>query len=170
VTAWRDKTGSTGEPSPDVFRENLSPPHPGEIALARRVFADDIDYRQVRIHARNYVFWQGAGYIITPNGQMYLGRRLRHYTDFSAAGIQIQAFFIHEMAHVWQHQHGVNVLCRGLGEQIRHFLGFNQYRYRLEPGKPLTAYKLDSRATSCATCSSRNLDSRRRMTPQHTSR
>lgn len=116
---------------------------PGEIALARSVFADDIDYRQVRIHARNYVFWQGAGYIITPNGQMYLGRRLRHYADFSAAGIQIQAFFIHEMTHVWQHQHGVNVLCRGLGEQIRHFLGFNQYRYRLEPGKPLTTYKLE---------------------------
>ncbi|WP_235185372.1 hypothetical protein [Cupriavidus metallidurans] len=144
---------------------------PGEIALARRVFADDIDYRQVRIHARNYVFWQGAGYIITPNGQMYLGRRLRHYTDFSAAGIQIQAFFIHEMAHVWQHQHGVNVLCRGLGEQIRHFLGFNQYRYRLgSPASHSRPTSSNSRATSCATCSSRNLDSRRRMTPQHTSR
>ena len=125
---------------------------PGEIALARCVFADAIDYGKVRIHGRNYVFWQGANYIVTPNGQMYLGRNLRHYSDFSAASLPIQAFFIHEMTHVWQHQRGVNVLWRGIGEQIRHFLGFDQYRYRLEPGKPLTAYKLEQQGEIMRDC------------------
>lgn len=116
---------------------------PGEIALARCIFTDSIDYARVRVHARNYVFWQGTNYIVTPNGHLYLGRKLRHYTDFSIASTPIRAFFIHEMTHVWQHQRGINVLWRGLGEQVLHFLGFNQYRYRLDPGKPLAAYKLE---------------------------
>ncbi|MBV8157233.1 MAG: hypothetical protein JO278_06230 [Dyella sp.] len=136
----RPKSGGT---SPDSLLVGTRPLTAGEITLARRVFADGIDYDRVRIHGSNYVFWQGANYVVTPNGQMYLGRNLRRYADFSTASLSIQAFFIHEMTHVWQHQCGVNVLRRGIGEQIRHFLGFNQYRYRLEPGKPLTAYKLE---------------------------
>lgn len=116
---------------------------PGEIALARRIFAGKIDYAEVRIHYRHFVFWQGANYIIAPNGHIYLGRNLRHYTDFSRADVRTQGLFIHEMTHVWQHQCGVNVLLRGALEQAMHFLGFDQYRYRLEPGKALTAYKLE---------------------------
>ncbi|GJG96185.1 hypothetical protein [Cupriavidus pauculus] len=119
------------------------PLSPGELHLARSVFADTIDYARVRIHHRNFVFWQGANYIITPNGHIYLGRNLRQLTDFSATNLALQGLFIHEMAHVWQYQRGVNVLLRGAAEQARHFLGFNQYRYRLQAGKPLTAYKLE---------------------------
>ena len=115
----------------------------GEESLARTVFADTIDYAAVRIHHRNYVFWQGAHYIITPNGHIYLGRALRGLTDFSAASLTMQGLFIHEMAHVWQHQQGINVLLRGGLEQVRHFCGFNQYRYRLEAGKALGRYKLE---------------------------
>lgn len=119
------------------------PLSPGERALARSIFADTIDYTRVRVHHRNYVFWQGGHYIITPNGQIYLGRRLRGLTDFSVASLALQGLFIHEMAHVWQYQHGVNVLLRGAVEQVKHFLGFDQYRYRLDAGKPLGAYKLE---------------------------
>jgi len=136
----RPKPGGASSDSHLVVSRPLTA---GEITLARRVFGDAIDYDRVRIHNRNYVFWQGANYIITPNGQMYLGRNLRQYSDFSAASLSMQAFFIHEMTHVWQHQCGVNVLFRGIGEQIRQFLGFNQYSYQLEPGKPLTDYKLE---------------------------
>ena len=116
---------------------------PGEQTLARSVFADSIDYAAVRIHHRNFVFWQGANYIITPNGHIYLGRKLRGLADFSAAGLAMQGLFIHEMAHVWQHQQGVNVLLRGGLEQVWHFCGFNQYRYQLEAGKALGQYKLE---------------------------
>ena len=116
---------------------------PGEQSIARSVFADTIDYAAVRVHHRNYVFWQGANYIITPNGHIYLGRKLRGLDDFSVAGLALQGLFIHEMTHVWQHQQGINVLLRGGLEQVRHFCGFNQYRYRLEPGKALGQYKLE---------------------------
>ncbi|MWL85830.1 hypothetical protein GA566_00135 [Cupriavidus sp. SW-Y-13] len=116
---------------------------PGEIALAHQIFADAVDYASVRILHRNFVFWQGGRYIITPNGNIYLGRKLRGIDDFSRAGLGLQALFIHEMAHVWQHQRGVNVLWRGGCEQVLHFLGFNQYRYRLTAGKALHDYKLE---------------------------
>lgn len=116
---------------------------PGEQSLARSVFGEAIDYAAVRIHHRNFVLWQGASYIIAPDGHLYLGRNLRGLTDFSAAGLAMQGLFIHEMAHVWQYQRGVNVLVRGALEQVRHFCGFNQYRYRLDPGKALGQYKLE---------------------------
>lgn len=115
----------------------------GEVSLAREIYADSVDYDRVRIHYRNFVFWQGARYIITPNGQIYLGRGLRGIADFSKTGLPMQGLFIHEMAHVWQHQHGIRVLLRGAIEQILHFLGFDQYRYRLEAGKALAAYRLE---------------------------
>ena len=41
------------------------------------------------------VAWQGANYIVAPNGHLYLGRKLRHLNDFSAAGVRIAALFIH---------------------------------------------------------------------------
>lgn len=125
---------------------------PGEQSLARSVFAEAIDYAAVRIHYRNFVFWQGASYIITPNGHIYLGRKLRGLTDFSAAGLAMQGLFIHEMAHVWQHQQGINVLLRGGLEQVRHFCGFNQYRYRLEAGKALGRYKLEQQGEILRHC------------------
>ncbi|SDP44896.1 hypothetical protein SAMN04488595_109122 [Ralstonia sp. 25mfcol4.1] len=131
---------SAGPPSAASTGRPLTP---GEQSIARAVFGDAIDYAAVRVHHRDFVFWQGANYIITPNGHIYLGRRLRGLTDFSAAGLAMQGLFIHEMAHVWQHQRGVNVLVRGALEQVRHFCGFNQYRYRLESGKALGQYKLE---------------------------
>ena len=118
----------------------------GEVSLAREIYADSVDYDRVRIHYRNFVFWQGARYIITPNGHIYLGRSLRELSDFSAASLAMQGLFIHEMAHVWQYQHGINVLMRGALEQVRHFCGFNQYRYQLEVGKALGSYKLEQQA------------------------
>lgn len=122
---------------------NARPLTAGERALARQVFADAVDYDAVRVHHRNFVVWQGARYIITPNGHLYLGRDLRALTDFSRTNLAMQALFIHEMTHVWQHQRGVRVLWRGAWEQALHFLGFNQYRYRLQAGKAFGAYKLE---------------------------
>lgn len=128
-------------PSPSIGESR--PLTSGEQALARSVFGEGIEYPAVRIYHRNYVAWQGAHYIITPNGHLYLGRKLRGLRDFGAAGLAMQGLFIHEMAHVWQHQQGINVLLRGGLEQVCHFCGFDQYRYRLDAGKALGQYKLE---------------------------
>ncbi|MFH8133045.1 type IV secretion protein Rhs [Pantoea osteomyelitidis] len=50
---------------------------------------------------------------MTPNGEMWFESQL-YYADFSTAPIEYQHLFMHEMMHVWQYQHGMNVKLRGL--------------------------------------------------------
>lgn len=60
--------------------------------------------------------------------------------DFSKEKISRQAFFIHEMTHVWQaHAKGRFYL-----PLMRH--PFCRYRYRLDPGKPFERYGLEQQA------------------------
>ena len=85
----------------------------GEISLAKDVFGDSIDYSTVRLRDEDYVPWQGKDYVMAPNGHIYFGEELRGVADWSLESLQRQGLFIHEMTHVWQHQHGVNVLLVG---------------------------------------------------------
>ncbi len=65
--------------------------------------------------------------------------RNRHYLSrLHQAHRGYQAIFIHEMAHILQHQHNINVLLRGAILQTAYFLSFkryNPYRYRLIASK-----------------------------------
>ncbi|NMY72295.1 DUF2345 domain-containing protein, partial [Pseudomonas sp. WS 5414] len=115
----------------------------GEITLAKRVFGDSIDYDKVRLRDEDYVPWQGATYAISPNGHIYFGESLRGVSDWSLEEPESQGFFIHEMTHVWQHQHGVNVLLVGAYQQVKQFLVSNQYAYHLEPGKTLKDFNIE---------------------------
>ena len=80
---------------------------------------------------------------MAPNGHIYFGEELRGVADWSLESLQRQGLFIHEMTHVWQHQHGVNVLLVGAYQQARQFLLGDQYAYRLEPGKTLKDYNIE---------------------------
>ncbi|MDI4166548.1 hypothetical protein QK414_26715, partial [Pseudomonas aeruginosa] len=115
----------------------------GEISLAKGVFGDSIDYSTVRLRDEDYVPWQGKDYVMAPNGHIYFGEELRGVADWSLESLQRQGLFIHEMTHVWQHQHGVNVLLVGAYQQARQFLLGDQYAYRLEPGKTLKDYNIE---------------------------
>jgi hypothetical protein len=86
----------------------------GEIALARSVFGDEIKYEQVKIFNEKWAFFQPRDRAMAPNGNIYFAPGNPGYVaDFSAADIHGQAIFIHELTHVWQHQHGVDVIVRG---------------------------------------------------------
>ena len=115
----------------------------GEITMARTVFADSIDYDTVRLRDENYVPWQGANYVMAPNGHIYFGENLRGVLDWSLEDSNGQGLFIHEMTHVWQHQHGVNVLLVGAYQQTKQFLVGDQYDYHLEAGKTLKAFNIE---------------------------
>lgn len=59
---------------------------------------------------------------MSPDGNIYYPKgNPKYHADFSAAGVDIhaKATFIHELAHVWQHQKGVDVVARGIFE--RHY-------------------------------------------------
>ena len=77
----------------------------------------------------------------------YIHVRNRHYLpDYSQANRSYQAIFIHEMAHILQHQHKINVLLHGAVLQTAYFLSFkryNPYHYLLIEAKPFFAYNIE---------------------------
>lgn len=109
----------------------------GEIALAREVFGDAIDYGRVRIFDRRYLPFQPKNCAMTPNGSMYFHRSCWK-DDFSVAALADQHWFIHEMVHVWQHQLGYPVRLRGA---LR--VGLD-YHYRLHAGAALADFNMEA--------------------------
>lgn len=118
----------------------------GEIAMARRVYGEAIHYGHVWVHCDSYLPFgmQCSCYAMTPNGEMWF--REQHYKeDFAATHVFIQDkhLFIHELGHVWQHQHGQWVRTRGL------FSWAADYYYELDKQK-LTDYSLEQQASILA--------------------
>ena len=109
----------------------------GEIAMASLLFRDAIDYQRVRIHGRRYMPFQPANCAMTPNGSMYFHASC-FLDDYSQANLTGQHWFMHEMAHVWQHQLGYAVRLRGA---VR--LGL-PYHYELAAGKTLADFNMEA--------------------------
>lgn len=121
----------------------------GEISLANDVFGGSIDMTRVKIHDGKFIFFQPNDSGMTPNGQIYVSGT--YSADYAGEPPQRQAFFIHEMVHVWQHQTGV--LAAGvIGSAIIEIIGRagdydSAYPYVLEEAKDLTEYGLEQQAS-----------------------
>jgi hypothetical protein len=120
----------------------------GEIALARSVFGDAIDYAPVRMRTRKWAFFQPRGVVMAPMGHLHFhpGGSL-YCDDFSCPpGDDLverrrwQGLFIHEMTHVWQAQ------TRGRWYLVLMRHPFSTYSYSLKPGWPLARYGLEQQA------------------------
>ncbi len=112
---------------------------PGEIALARSIFGDAIDYAPVRIRRRKWFPFHPRRIVMAPRGHLHFHPDGPSYCDdFAQAPLATQGLFIHEMAHVWQHQSGIFLPLR------RH--PFSRYDYALKPGWPLTRYGIEQQA------------------------
>lgn len=111
----------------------------GEIALARTMFGDAIDYTRASIAHRKWIFFQSRNVTMAPLGCIHFHPRGNAYReDFATAGLDLQGLFIHELVHVWQHQQGVFLPLR------RH--PFCRYGYSLKPGWRLKRYGLEQQA------------------------
>ncbi|MHA6718210.1 vgr related protein [Sphingomonas sp. RS6] len=107
--------------------------------LARSVFGDAIDYARAGIAHAKWAFFQPARTVMAPLGTIHFSPRGDLYRDdFGQADLSLQGLFIHEMAHVWQHQSGLFLPIR------RH--PFCRYRYDYEPGKPFDRYGIEQQA------------------------
>ena len=112
---------------------------PGEIALARSVFGDAIDYAAPRVANRKWAFFQPARTTMAPLGTIHFHPRGDLYRDdFAACDPGMQGFFLHELTHVWQHQRGINLILR------RH--PFCRYGYSFVPGRPFVRYGIEQQA------------------------
>ena len=114
---------------------------PGEIALARSVFGDAIDYSKVRLVKRKWWPFQPKSTAMAPTGNIHFHPRGGLWSeDFSAEPLHRQGLFIHEMTHVWQSQ----TRGRFYLPLMRH--PFCRYSYVLEDGRPFGRYGLEQQA------------------------
>jgi len=112
---------------------------PGEIALARSVFGDAIDYERVRVRNRKWIFFQPRRTTMAPRGHIHFHPEGGLYReDFATEPLGLQALFIHELVHVWQHQQGIFLPL------ARH--PFCRYAYAFEPDRPFTRYGIEQQA------------------------
>lgn len=132
------------------MRRNLTS---GETELAREVYKDSIKYQKVKIHHGKYIFAQPAGSGMTPNGEIYVADDARqnnflYKKDYSIESVELKAFFIHEMAHVWQYQNKIlRVKTAAVLGQLRHFGRYGKmYKYVLDARKKLIDYGIEQQA------------------------
>lgn len=82
---------------------------PGEIALAKLIFKNSIDYSKVKVFTGDYLPNQDPTTFVTPNGNIYAPTNI-YLPDYSVSTTDFKKVFLHEMGHVWQYQSEVNVL------------------------------------------------------------
>lgn len=106
----------------------------GEKSLVQSIFGEQINLDQPKIFAS---FWVMKGYAISPNGNIYFNPH-DYLLDFSQARLGKQAWFIHEMTHVWQVQQGMKIIRRALFDR--------RYHYLLQAGKDFLSYGVEQQA------------------------
>ncbi|TAL38095.1 MAG: DUF4157 domain-containing protein [Alphaproteobacteria bacterium] len=123
---------------------------PGEIALAKTVFGDSVDYARVRLHDKRILppGIQHKHQAVAKGSDISFPRDA-YAADFSAeTNPQKQSVFIHELVHVWQHQNRVLSTPReALKETLKHKFNYSKsYLHRLSPDKDLTRYGFEQQA------------------------
>ena len=114
---------------------------PGEIALARTIFGDAIDYGRVRLFRGKWWPFQPPRTAMAPTGNIHFHPNGGGWSaDFATEPLGQQAYFMHELTHVWQAQ----TKGRFYLPLMRH--PFCRYRYELTPGRPFNRYGLEQQA------------------------
>jgi hypothetical protein len=112
----------------------------GETALIASVFGQTVRTGLVQVHRRRWWFGQPPNITMAPNGHLWFHPNSPAYCDdFSLSMPRLQAFFLHEITHVWQVQRGTNlVFARGL---------WSRYSYLpLQPGRYFESYGIEQQA------------------------
>lgn len=110
----------------------------GEIALGRTMFGDEIDWPRVRVVQVPKRLGFAA---MVPLGKSILFSKWRARRDFSRAPATEQAWFIHELAHVWQARRGVVLALAKIGA-----LGRSAYSYKAKEDARLRDYNIEGQA------------------------
>lgn len=114
---------------------------PGEVALARSLFGDAIDYARVRVHNRPWWPLQPRRVTMAPDGDLWFHPQGGLFcADFSDQPLHLQGHFLHEMTHVWQAQRSGKWWL----PLMRH--PFCRYGYAIVPGKPFARYGIEQQA------------------------
>lgn len=118
----------------------------GEIAILKPIFRDGIDYAKVRVIDAKYPFQPNNVYM-TPRGHVYAPGSL-YRADFSKAGTAYRGVFVHELAHVWQHENGLDLVAAGVAEFAKYRGDYEKaYPYTLVAGRDLVEFGIEQQAS-----------------------
>lgn len=110
-----------------------------EQALVRSIFKDAVRLDEVRIFKKKWWFFQPKAITMAPQGAIHFHPQSPAYCMcFAHSDINLQAHFIHEMVHIWQHQQGINLLLQ------RH--PFFRYSYKICPQLAFKHYGIEQQA------------------------
>ncbi len=109
--------------------------------MARSIFGNAMDYPKVRLFEGKWWPFHPRGAAMAPSGSIWFHPNGGGWSeDFSQEPLSSQAFFMHELTHVWQAQRGGRLYL----PLMRHPLC--RYGYELQPGKPFRKYGLEQQA------------------------
>lgn len=119
----------------------------GEIALAKTVFGDSVDYAAVYISDQKFVGFHPAGTAMAPNGNLFMYGC--YQDDYSQHSVMTQSLFIHEMTHVWQYQNKVLApIAEAVKLNLEHKFNYlAAYPYTLDSKKDLLDYNMEQQAS-----------------------
>lgn len=119
---------------------------PAEIALATKIYKTSIDYAKVKVHDAKYSAIQPSNSGMTPKGEIYINGVYR--ADYGTASANLKAFFIHEMAHVYQYQLNIlDPITAAIGASIKNAFNYDKaYFYTLDAKKDLLDYGIEQQA------------------------
>ena len=109
--------------------------NPAEKALARGIFGDSLPYERIRLVQLPRLTFGAA----VPFGRTIFFSRWRCPADFTGASLREQAWFIHELAHLWQARRGVPLMLAKL-------FALGKRAYRIPPNKPFSHMNIEAQA------------------------
>lgn len=127
----------------EIFRKLTG----GEELLVLEVYKTSVNADLVRVSNTKYSTTIQSDYtLMTPDGNIYAASY--YADDFSTAGQDKAATFIHEMAHVWQKQNDVlDPVSSAIKQWFWHKFDYNKaYYYTLDAKKDLLDYKIEQQA------------------------
>ncbi len=120
---------------------------PGERAFLAPLFGEAVDYDAIRIVRGRAFPMQGSRTLITIRQTVFAPAPV-YCDDFAQVELERQAILVHEVAHVWQHTNGINVMAGA----VRAFFASGgrytrAYHYQLAPGRDLVEYGIEQQAS-----------------------
>lgn len=114
-----------------------------EIETFGEIFGDSLDYESVRVKRGGFLtrFMKGQG-IVTGN-TINVSADI-YQSDFALASLDLQAFFAHELTHVWQYQNVSRWTTVIAGSE--HIRFRNPYGYSLD-GRPFNQYRFEQQGS-----------------------
>ena len=132
-----------------MSKSKLRPLSTEETTMARRIFGATIDYQKVMIAARRIKpFQPKSGGLCTGNTINISGPAYQeNYGCLKHSSLE--AFYIHEMTHIWQFQRSPGYFGKKLAKELMlHHFNYmaKAYRYTLDEGKNFDDYGLEQQA------------------------